>query len=285
MAPLVWLVTGCSSGFGRIFARQILSRGDFVIATARRLESIEDLGRAGAATLQLDVTKDQETIQSIIDRALGIYGRVDVLVNNAAYILGGAWEDLSDGQFRAAFETNVFGVLKVTKALLPHFRERRTGTNVLISSISGWHGYEFNAGYSGTKFALEGMAESLWRETSPFGIRTLLVEPGRFRTELLSSTNLKSEASSIPDYAQRSKEFNVMLSLANGKQDGDPEKGVSIILDLVRGEGVAEGREMPIRIALGPDAYDVIKGKCDETLKTLEDWKDVTCSTDHEIQS
>ncbi|KAM0432306.1 hypothetical protein ACHAPT_004846 [Fusarium lateritium] len=282
MAPLVWLVTGCSSGFGRIFAQQILSRGDHVIATARRVETLDDLGKAGASVLKLDVTEDQDTISEIIQQAIGIHGRIDVLVNNAAYVLGGAWEDLSDQQFRHAFETNVFGVLRVTKALLPHFRERRTGTNVFISSLSGFHGYEFNGGYSGTKFALEGMAESLWRETTHFGIRTLIVEPGQFRTELLSSRNLKNEPSKIADYAQRSKDFDDYLSGRSGHQAGDPEKGIAVVLDLVRGEGVAEGREMPLRIALGTDAYEVIKDKCDETLKTLEDWKDVTCSTEFE---
>ncbi|KAK7414935.1 hypothetical protein QQX98_006260 [Neonectria punicea] len=280
MAPLVWLVTGCSSGFGRVFVQQILSRGDYVIATARRLESIEDLGKSGASILQLDVNWIQGHISEIIEKAIALFGRIDVLVNNAAYILGGSWEDLSDQQFRESFDTNVFGVLKVTKALLPHFRERRSGINVFISSISGWYGYEFNAGYSGTKFALEGMVESLSRETEPFGIRNLLIEPGRFRTKLLSNSNLKMVQSTVPDYAQRSKEFDEMLASANGTQEGDPKKGVSIILDLVRGDGVGKSKKMPIRLALGPDAYDIIRGKCQETLKILEDWKDVTCSTD-----
>ncbi|RTE71140.1 hypothetical protein BHE90_014465 [Fusarium euwallaceae] len=282
MAPIVWLVTGCSSGFGRIFAQQILSRGDHVIATARRVETLDDLNKAGASVMKLDVTDDQDIITAIVQKAMSIHGRIDVLVNNAGFILGGAWEDLS--QFRQAFETNVFGVLKVTKALLSHFRERRTGTNVFISSLSGFHGYEFNAGYSGTKFALEGMAESLWRETTHFNIRTLIVEPGQFRTELLSSRNLKNEPSKIPDYAQRSKDFDEYLAKRSGHQAGDPEKGVAIVLDLVRGEGVAEGRDMPLRIALGADGYEVVKDKCDETLKSLEAWKDVSCSTNFDAQ-
>ncbi|RSL55870.1 hypothetical protein CEP54_009116 [Fusarium duplospermum] len=282
MAPLVWFVTGCSSGFGRIFAQQILSRGDHVIATARRVETLDDLSKVGASTMKLDVTDGQDIITAVVQKAMSIHGRIDVLVNNAGFILGGAWEDLS--QFRQAFETNVFGVFKVTKALLPHFRERRTGTNVFISSLSGFHGYEFNAGYSGTKFALEGMAESLWRETTHFGIRTLIVEPGQFRTELLSSRNLKNEPSKIQDYVQRSKDFDEYLANRSGHQAGDPEKGVAIVLDIVRGEGVAEGKERPLRIALGADGYEVIKNKCDETLKSLEAWKDVSCSTDFDKQ-
>ncbi|CAM1502636.1 Fc.00g074120.m01.CDS01 [Cosmosporella sp. VM-42] len=280
MAPLVWFSTGCSSGFGRVFVDQILARGDLVVATARRAESLDDLRKTGAAVLQLDVNADQNTINGIVANAIAIYGHIDVLVNNAAYVVGGAWEDLSAQDIRQAFETNVFGALKVTKALLPHFRGRRYGTTVFISSISGWHGVEFNAGYSGTKFALEGMVESLWRETAPLGLQTLLIEPGFFRTELLSNTNLKTIQSNIPDYADRSKKFNEMLVSQNRNQIGDPKKAVSIILDLVRREGISEGRDIPFRLALGADSYDLMRSKCVDTLKMLDGWKAVTCSTD-----
>lgn len=128
------------------------------------------------------------------------------------------------------------------------------------------------------------MAESLWRETTRFGVRTLIVEPGQFRTELLSTRNLRNEASRIPDYAQRSRDFDEYLANRSGQQAGDPEKGVAILLDLVRGEGVAEGREMPLRIALGVDGYEVIRDKCEKTLRDLEEWKDVSCSTNFDTQ-
>ncbi|KAK1243402.1 hypothetical protein MKX07_004030 [Trichoderma sp. CBMAI-0711] len=280
MAPLVWLVTGCSSGFGREFVHEILKRGDKVIATARRPETLEDLKKAGAAVLQLDVTWHQERITETINNAIAIFGQLDVLINNAAYVLGGAWEDLSYEDFREAFETNVFGPLKVTKAALPHMRARKTGTNVFISSISGWSGMEFNAGYAGTKFALEGMAESLDREVRPLGLRTLIIEPGFFRTDLLSQGNLKTTESSIPDYAEASKAFNRLLAEKNHAQAGDPKKGVAVVVDLVRQEGVVEGKKVPVRMALGQDAYEVIKGKCRKTIELLEDWKDVISSTD-----
>ncbi|KAF4161536.1 hypothetical protein CNMCM6936_003377 [Aspergillus lentulus] len=281
MSPLVWLVTGCSSGFGRVFVEQILARGDRVIATARRAESIEDLRSNGAAVLQLDVTSDQETLNEIMAKAIAIYGHIDVLVNNAAYIAVGAWEDVSDEEFRANFDTNVFGVLKVTKALLPHFRQRRSGTTVFISSRSGWWGDQFVGPYSGTKFALEGLVESLWRETEPLGLRTLLIEPGRFRTQLLSSSHLKIANSSIPDYAERSEDFQKMLAMEDRTQPGNVEKGVSIILDLVRSEGVAAGKKIPFRLPLGTDCYESIKEKCEETLTLLDEWKDVINSTDY----
>ncbi|KUL91622.1 hypothetical protein ZTR_01365 [Talaromyces verruculosus] len=282
MAPLVWLVTGCSSGFGWAFVKQILQRGDLVIATARRVDSLQPLKDAGAAVLQLDVTSTQETLNVIITDAIAVYGHIDVLVNNAGYIAAGAWEDTPDAEIRANFETNVFGVLKVTKAILPHFRQRRSGTSVFISSRSGWCGDPFVGPYSGTKFALEGLVESLWRETTPLGLKTLLIEPGRFRTLFLSKDHLKVRQSSIGDYADRSEAFNQMLSTEDCTQPGDVEKAVSIILDLVRREGVATGKEIPFRLPLGEDCYESIKEKCEETLRTLEEWKDVITSTSHD---
>ncbi|GFF27394.1 uncharacterized oxidoreductase YusZ, partial [Aspergillus udagawae] len=222
MSPLVWLVTGCSSGFGRVFVEQILARGDRVIATARRAESIEDLSSGGPAVLQLDVTSDQDNLNQTMAKAIAIYGHIDVLVNNAAYVAVGAWENVSDEEFRANFDTNVFGVLKVTKALLPHFRQRRSGTTVFISSRSGWYGNPLVGPYSGTKFALEGqisrLVESLWRETEPLGLRTLLIEPGRFRTLLLSSSNLKVAQSSIPEYKGRTEDLRKVLATEDRAQ-------------------------------------------------------------------
>ncbi|KAL6898625.1 NAD(P)-binding protein [Trichoderma evansii] len=280
MPSIVWLVTGCSSGFGRAFVDEILRRGDKVIATARRPESVADLKKTNATVLQLDVTWDQTQITEAINYAIGIHGHIDVLVNNAAYVLGGAWEDLSYEDFHDSFETNVYGPLKCTKAILPHFRERKTGTNVFISSIAGWSGMEFNGGYSGTKFALEGMVESLNREVRSLGLRTLLIEPGFFRTDLLAQGNLKTVESSIPDYREGSKAFNKLLVDKNHAQNGDPKKGVAIIVDLVRQEGVAKDKTVPLRMPLGFDAYELIKSKCDTTINLLEDWRDVISSTD-----
>merc|ERR1711939_704289 len=136
----------------------------------------------GAAVLQLDVTDDQASIDALMGKALGIYGSIDVLVNNAAYVSIGTWEELKYEDFLAQFNTNVFGTINVTRALLPHFRQRRSGTVVFIGSLSGWIGHPGAGAYAGTKFALEGMVESLQQEVSPFGICTLLMEPGRFRT-------------------------------------------------------------------------------------------------------
>ncbi|KAH8889612.1 NAD(P)-binding protein [Thozetella sp. PMI_491] len=281
MAQLVWLITGCSSGFGEVFVRQLLARGDLVVATARRLERIQHLQDAGAAVLQLDVTDNQQKIREVVSEAISIHGRIDVLVNNAGYIATGAWEDLEYEQFLAEFDTNVFGAIKVTRALLPHFRQAKAGTNVFISSRSGWIGDPFCSAYSGSKFALEGLVEGLWKETQQFGIKTLLVEPGRFRTKFLSDGNKKAIVSKIPDYTEGSKALLEILEREDLAQPGDPEKGITVIIDVVRGEGCAVGREIPFRLPLGADCYEAIKEKCQDTLKLLEEWQQIIRGTDY----
>lgn len=279
MSQLVWLVTGCSSGFGIQFVHSILARGDKVIATARNLEKIKDLENSGAKVLRLDVTDSQSSLNATMNQAIELYGHIDVLVNNAGYVQFGAWEDVEDEDWMAQFNTNVFGTIRVTKALLPHFRQRKAGTNVFIGSLSGWIGHPIASPYAGSKFALE--VEGLWRETSSLGIKTLLMEPGRFRTPFLSpGGNRKDRYSSIDDYEQISK---LVLDGCNEQdlaQPGDPVKFVNIVLDLVRQEGVADGKEVPFRFPVGVDCFDDIKQKCEDTLKTLEEWKDVIRSTD-----
>ncbi|KAH8801736.1 hypothetical protein F5884DRAFT_807711 [Xylogone sp. PMI_703] len=281
MPQLVWLITGCTSGFGEEFTHQILARGDRVIATGRALEKLKHLEKEGAAILQLDVTAKQEVLDNTISEALKIYGRIDVLVNNAAYVAAGTWEDLTYESMVAQFDTNVFGVVKVTKALLPFFRQKRSGTIVNISSLSGWIGAPFSGAYSGSKFALEGLAESLVGEVSSFGIKTLLVEPGMFRTKLLSSNNLKTVQSNIPDYQKLSEDRNKWFSENSEAQPGDVSKAISIILDAVRQEGWAANREVPFRLPLGPDAYNVLKTKSEQTLELLNDLGPVINSTNY----
>ena len=205
--------------------------------------------------------------------------------------------------FLAQFDTNVFGTIKLTRAVLLHLRQRRTGTLVFIGSLSGWIGHPGASAYAGSKFALEGslppllvklsdlvlnmaceigIVEGLWRETTPLGIKTILFEPGRFRTKLLSSGNMKATASTISEYAEFSQNLLGGLAKEDRAQPGDPVKLVEIILDVVRQEGVAEGREIPFRLPLGIDCYDDIKTKCEETLKMLKEWESTIRSTDHD---
>ncbi|KAI1872094.1 uncharacterized protein JN550_004297 [Neoarthrinium moseri] len=281
MAQLTWLITGCSSGFGEHFVHKIIARGDKIIATARNRRKIEHLKDTGADALQLDITDTQGNIDAVIAKAVSLYGRIDVLVNNAAYIAAGTIEDLDCEQFLEQFNTNLFGTIKVTKSVLPYFREQHHGMLVFIGSLSGWIGHPGVGAYASSKFALEGLAEAVHKETCDLGIRTLLVEPGRFRTNLLSQENLKSIASAIPDYLELSEGLLTRLKEQNQTQPGDPRKLVDIIIDMVREEGVANGREVPFRLPLGLDVYDDMKDKCTSTLKLLQDWQDVIRSTDY----
>lgn len=280
MAPLVWLVTGCSSGFGNQFVHSILARGDKVIATARNLSKVKHLEQLDVPVYQLDITASQSSINATIAEILTTHGRIDVLINNAGYIAIGTWEDLSYEDWFAQFDTNVFGTIKVTKALLPHFRERKTGTMIFISSLSGWVGHAGCSAYAGSKFALEGIVEGLHAETAHLGLRTLLIEPGRFRTNLLSSGSMKARLSDIPGYKERSRVLIEYLSREDQKQPGDPAKLVEIVVDLVRGEGVALGRDVPLRLPLGADCYADVREKCEKTLEVLDTWKAVANSTD-----
>ena len=175
----------------------------------------------------------------------------------------------------------------MTNAVLPHFRARKSGTLVFISSLSGWFGHPFTGAYASSKFAVEGLVESLARETAHIpGIRTTMIEPGQFRTKLLAPENMLNQVSEIEEYTEKSKETIQSFVDANDKQRGDPVKLVKVVVDLVRGEGVAGskvakgGGKLPLRLPLGPDCYEVVKGKCEETLGVLEEWKDVINSTD-----
>ncbi|KAF4450150.1 hypothetical protein F53441_6668 [Fusarium austroafricanum] len=275
MSQLVWLVTGCSSGFGLEFVRQILSRGDKVIATARNSARIEALANEGAAILELDVTHSQSAVDQAMNHAITIYGHIDVLVNNAGYVAAGSLEDLSYEDYLASFETNVFGPIKVTRALLPHMRARKSGTMVFISSVSGWIGHRFTGAYAGTKFALEGIVESLWKETEPLGLRTLLMEPGRFRTPVLSESQLKTKGTQIADYIPGWEAHSDHLTRDNMKQPGNPEVFVRIVLDLVRQEGCAEGKKIPFRLPVGSDSVAEISAKITEVVEALQNWDSI----------
>lgn len=216
---------------------------------------------------------------------------------------------------KSQFETNVFGAFKVTRAVLPYMHSssssssshQQSGTLVFISSRSGWYGDPFCGAYAGSKFALEGMVESLSREVSDFGIRTLIIEPGRFRTGFLSSSSSHSEEqgqgqghghghkhgsgsgmvmapSKTEAYQARYAEFSRGIAQEDGNQPGDVGKGVSVILDIVRGEGVAEGNKglLPLRIPLGTDCFETVEEKCVDTLKVLKDWESVIKGCEHE---
>ncbi|KAK1227339.1 hypothetical protein PQX77_009661 [Marasmius sp. AFHP31] len=244
-SPVI-LITGCSSGFGRLVAIEALDRGFRVIATARRLEAIGDLRERGAETLSLDVTSDQTSLESFALEAITVYGQVDILVNNAGYLQVGAMEEVSPEQFRAIFDTNFFGTVNLTTALLPHFRERRTGLIVNISSMAAYSAYPGMGVYGTTKAALDSAS--------------------RFRTSVASV--LKTPSREIDAYSELHE--GVQQYRANaGKEPGDPEKAARKILDVI-----TSNKELPTRLALGEDALSRLDVDIEAQVKNMETWRD-----------
>ncbi|KAJ5128685.1 hypothetical protein N7448_002402 [Penicillium atrosanguineum] len=299
MSPQVWLITGTSSGFGAEFVKSAIARGDKVIATARNVEKINHLKDIGAATMQLDVTASQAELDRKANEAISMYGRIDVLVNNAGYTQFGTIEESSHEEWFTQFNTNVFGTLNTTRSFLPHFRSNKSGAIVFIGSMVAWDGVPIVGAYCASKAALhctyplEDMSEipantvadsveSLQKEVGPLGIKTLLVEPGTFRTDLLAATNRKSAQSkyAIADYKALTEAVENGFASLDGNQIGDPVKGVALIIDLVKGKNVAAGKEWPSQLPIGSDAVGVIRKKCEETLRELEQWEELAKSTD-----
>ncbi|KAF7551210.1 hypothetical protein G7Z17_g5168 [Cylindrodendrum hubeiense] len=279
---LTWLITGCTSGFGELFVRQLRAAGDNVIATGRsadtRLAHLKDIG---ATILDLDVTLPPDVIQAKIDEAWEVYpGGIDVVVNNAGYILSGAIEELTQQDLESSLKTNFHGPMNITRAILPKLRAKGKGTLLYISSQAAWHGDPSAAAYCSSKFALEGALECLAKELAIFspGLRVLIVEPGYFRTKAFN--NILHVEPRAPDYAQFNTAVRQVEAATIGNEPGDSEKGVARMIDLVKGTGAAAGRTVPLRVPLGSDSLGRIKAKCEETLKICSEWEELAKSTD-----
>jgi NAD(P)-dependent dehydrogenase (short-subunit alcohol dehydrogenase family) len=254
----VWFITGAGRGLGVDIAKAALAAGHAVVATGRNPERVaaalgdhEDL-----QVLGLDVT-DPAAAQSAVEAAVDRFGRIDVLVNNAGNYYAGFFEEISPEGFRAQIETNLFGPLNLTRSALPVLRAQRSGLVVTISSTAGLMGGEFMTAYAASKFAVEGWMESLAPEVAPLGIRTMLVEPGFFRTELLTPESTNYPEISIDDYAERSKRTVEFFSTMNGRQGGDPAKLADALIEL------AGQDEPPLRFIAGADAVETAVTKAD----------------------
>ncbi|KAL1615428.1 hypothetical protein SLS56_011818 [Neofusicoccum ribis] len=280
MVSQVWLITGTSSGFGAALVNELIRRGDKVIATARNVAKISTLKEAGAAVIQLDVTAPPDELEKKAQEALAIYGGLDVLVNNAGYSYFGTFEDASHQDWLAQFNSNLFGAINVTRSFLPHFRTKKAGTLVFIGSAAAWVGLPTLSLYAASKHALTGAAESVAQEVKPLGIRTMIVQPGFFRTALLHPNNSTFAETAFDDYKPLVAPLYEQYRGAHGKQTGDPEKGASCIVDVVKGEGLAEGKEPPATLVLGSDCVAVVRQKCEETLNSLKEWEELSSSTD-----
>jgi len=271
----VWFITGSSSGFGLLLAHELLRRGDRVIATARDASTLDDLLTLypdTARTFKLDVTKPAE-IEQVARVALTAFGHVDVLVNNAGYGVNGAIEEVSEAEFEPMFQTNLYGLIRVTKAFLPHFRERRSGHIFNFSSIGGLIGGAGWGFYSATKFAVEGLSEALAAEMKPLGVHVTIIEPGPFRTDFLGRSG-KLAAKEFADYKDTAGKARAYLKTNAGKQAGDPQKAIEAVIT------VADSPEPPVHLLLGKSALTRFRGKLAEWEKEIAAWEPVTLGAD-----
>jgi NAD(P)-dependent dehydrogenase (short-subunit alcohol dehydrogenase family) len=271
----VWFVTGASSGFGRAICSAVVERGDRLAATAREPEALRDLAAGHpdqVVALRLDVT-DPGAARQAVAEAVARFGRIDVVINNAGYGHIGAVEELSDEEVRQQLETNLFGVIHVTRAVLPVLRRQRRGHLVQMSSLNGVEGLPGGAIYVASKFAVEGFSESLADEVAHLGIRVTIVEPGPHRTRFL---NPRSDRSSEPidDYADSVGQVRTGLAELDGQQPGDPDRAARAIIQVV------EAAEPPRRLPLGEMALERIRAKLQGQLEELEAWAELSASSD-----
>ena len=270
----VWLVTGSSSGFGLHIAQAALDRGERLVATARRPESLDDLVASApdrVLAVGLDVTRTDQ-IDSAVAAALERFGRIDVLVNNAGYGSVGAVEELEMDDLRAVMDTMFFGAVELTKAVLPHMRERGSGAIVQMSSQGGQLAPPGYTAYCAAKYALEAMSEALAVEVGPLGIQVLIVEPGAFRTGLLGARMHASRE--IPAYAETAGMTRAGAAAMDGKQPGDPRKLAAAIL------AALDAADAPLHLALGADAVEAIRAAQERRRADLKAWEEVSRDTD-----
>ncbi len=269
----IWLVTGCSTGFGREIARVLLARGRFVVVTARNPATLDEfVGKENALVLALDVTVPRQ-IAEVVKQVETRFGGIDVLVNNAGYGYLSAVEEGEDEEIRAMFETNVFGLANMTKAVLPGMRKRGGGHVVNVSSMGGLIGIPGIGYYNATKFAVEGLSEALAKEAAHLGIKVTVVEPGPFRTDW-AGRSLKTPKTAIADYAQSAGARRAAIQGYSGTQPGDPVRAAEAIILAV------ESPEPPLHLILGRPAYATVASQLKEFSAEMEKWRDLSLGAD-----
>lgn len=276
-AAKVWFITGASRGLGLEIAQAALQRGDHVVATARNPAAVEAaLGRHdNLLAVALDVNAEHQA-HAAADEAIRRFGRIDVLVNNAGYGLLGAVEESSAKEVADLFGTNVFGLLNVTRAVLPHMRRERRGLVVNMSSIGGYSAYPGWGVYGATKFAVEGLTEALALELAPLGVHATVVEPGFFRTDFLDATSLVKPAVEYPAYADTVGATRSRMADVNHRQPGDPRKLALAMLAL------ADSDSPPVRLPLGSDTMARIEQKNRHVEAEMAQWRGLAASTDYD---
>ncbi|KAI5845201.1 hypothetical protein DFP73DRAFT_584750 [Morchella snyderi] len=280
-APKVWLVTGTSSGLGFDLVKHILSKGDRVIAAGRNPSRLTALKEAGAATLKIDQNEPLDVIKKSVDEAISVYGHIDIFVLNAAWVACGTIEERTPEETLAQYHTNVFGVLNLWRAILPHMRARKAGVIATVGSMGASKFDPLIGIYHSSKAAIRNLSLTLDNEISPFGIKTCLIEPGYFRTNLLTGgESIMLPSTTIEDYREINESVKGFLAQRDGKQLGDPKRGAAIMYDVLTSTGVAAGREVPKTLALGSDTVELVTRENNEFNKRLAEWASVSASTD-----
>jgi NAD(P)-dependent dehydrogenase (short-subunit alcohol dehydrogenase family) len=269
----VWFITGAGRGMGVEFARAALAAGDAVVATGRNTDAVSKaVGQAeNLLVVKLDVTSSADA-EAAVKAAIERFGRIDVLVNNAANFYGGYFEELTPQQIERQLATGLVGPMNVTRAVLPVMRTQRSGHIISISSGAGLSGFEFNSAYAAAKFGLEGWMESLAPEVAPFGIHTTIVNPGFFRTELLTTDSASYAEPSIADYADRHAQRVQWYEAMNGQQAGDPAKLAQALIM------IANQQSPPRRFIAGADAIAVAEQKVQNLQEQINAYRDLSTS-------
>jgi NAD(P)-dependent dehydrogenase (short-subunit alcohol dehydrogenase family) len=270
-----WFITGASRGFGALIAERALAKGDTVVATARNPKTVTE--RLGAhpnlLAVALDVTDEAQAFAAA-RAAVARFGRIDVLVNNAGYGLLGAVEEATAAEIEAIYRTNVFGLLAVTRAVLPQMRRQRSGRILNLSSIGGIAPFEGWGVYASTKYAVEGLSATLAIELKPLGIHVTSVEPGFFRTDFLDASSLVTSPTQIADYHQTSGAMRDFAASANHAQPGDPAKLAQVLVDF------ADAPNPPVQLPLGSDTVAKVEENIANAKSLLTEWRQVGMSTD-----
>ena len=269
----VWFITGASKGIGLTLTNYLLSQRCAVVATSRNLASLEKNVTASEQNflpLEVDITKDNE-VKLAIEKGIEKFGTIDVVVNNAGYSLVGSMEEMTDAEFRRTMDVNLFAAVNVMRNVIPHFRAKKAGHIINISSNAGYVGFANATNYNAAKFGLIGISEALFEELKPFNIHVTVVAPGQFRTNFMNSDSMQYVKNRIDVYGVD--EAQKMWSDYSGQQIGDPEKLVRILSEI-------SGMENPPkRLLLGPDTYEMVTKQFQTTLEEFEQWKELTLST------
>ena len=274
MSIKTWLITGSSQGFGRELVKQLLEKGENVIATTRSEAALQEFRIFGDRLMikELDL-KNRESCFSLVEEVLSRFGQIDVLINNAGYGQGGAIEEVSEDAWREQFEINVFGTLNITQAVLPRMRERKSGYIQVLSSIAGLKSTPGIGFYNGTKFALEGLFEAMAQELAPLNIGVTIIEPGPFRTNF-AGNSFRAAQNQLKDYDSTAGSFREYIKNANGNQAGDPIKAAKIMIEL------EESKKKPVRLLLGKTAVKTYIGKLQLEMNRVEEFKTLSESAD-----